>query len=402
MSNIGMTPIPNIPTLVMKKIFRFLFRTIICLVCLIIVGVIILKLRYGNGDPYPDPGTANKDGLRRLEKLIRLDYPPGNIAVADNGNIYFNYHPLTRPTRFANATVFEWSDGKITPFPSQEMQKSFQGSFGLTVDKQNRLWLIEPATLDFEHTRIWAFDLATRQTVHSYEFPVGVATYAEDIRVTGDGKYVILPNPGIFRFTSSQLLVYSVEDHSVRVAIDGAPSIQPENWMLRTTAGSPYRLMWGLLDFAVGIDGIEISDDQKWVYLASMTHSRLYRVPLTAVLDTRLNLKDVASAIENVSQKPMSDGITVDKGGNVIITEIEYGGLASFNPGTRTLETLVRSKDILWSDGVAAGPDSSLYFTDSAIPSYVGEFAAPPDEALLSKNGPYFIYRLNPKRSPLK
>ena len=373
---------------------RILFLRIMpALIGIVIVALIVIKIKYGTGKTYTDIGIENPDGNKHLERLIKLDYPPGNVAVSENGHVYFNYHPLTHPTRYSNATVFEWADGKITPFPSAEMQKNFQGTFGLTVDKQNHLWIVEPATLDFKHTRIWAFDLTTKQTFHYYEFPEGVAKQAEDIRVTGDGKYVIFPNPGIFRFTNSQLLVYSVDDHNVRTVIDDDPSLTAEDWTMQIDE-KPYRLAYGLLNFDVGIDGIEISDDQQWVYLASMTNSHLYRVPLADVLNKNLTPKDVAAKIENIGTKPLSDGITLDKIGNVIITDVEHGGLMSLNPATKKITTLVRNKEILWADGVAVGADNAIYFNNSAIPLYIGQFAAPPDEKLLLEHKPYYIYRL--------
>ncbi len=377
----------------MKISHILLLRITPILLGIIVVGLTFIKLNYGTGKTYPDLGIENPKGNQNLEKLIELQYPPGNVAVAENGHVYFNYHPLTHPTRFSSATVFEWAEGKVNPFPSLEMQKNFQGTFGLTVDKQNHLWLVEPATLDFKHTRVWAFDLTTKKTFHYYEFPEGVAKQAEDIRVTADGKYVIFPNPGIFRFTSSQILVYSVEDHRIRTAIDNDPSLTAEDWTMRIN-GKPYRLAYGLFNFDVGIDGIEISDDQKWLYLASMTNSHLFRVPLADVLNENLNPKDVATKIENLGVKPLSDGITLDKMGNVIITDVEHGGLMSFNPDTRKITTLVRNKEIMWADGVAVGKDNSIYFNNSAIPLYIGEFATPPDEKLLLKHKPYYIYRL--------
>ena len=378
----------------MKKKARILFLRILpVFLGIVIVALIVVKIKYGTGKTYTDIGIENPDGNKRLEKLIKLDYPPGNVAVGDNGHVYFNYHPLTHPTRYSNRTVFEWADGKITPFPSAEMQKNFQGTFGLTVDKQNHLWTVEPATLDFKHTRVWAFDLTTKKTFHYYEFPEGVAKQAEDIRVTGDGKYVIFPNPGIFRFTKSQLLVYSVDDHSVRAAIDDDSSLTAEDWTMQIN-GNPYRIAYGLLNFDVGIDGIEISDDQKWVYMASMTNSHLYRVPLADVLNKNLTPKDVATKIENLGAKPLSDGITLDKMGNVIFTDVEHGGLMSLNPETKKITTLVRDKEIVWADGVAVGADNAIYFNNSAIPLYIGQFAAPPDEKLLLQNKPYYIYRL--------
>jgi sugar lactone lactonase YvrE len=379
---------------ILIKIARILFLRIVPVILgIVVVGLIVVKIKYGTGKTYTDIGTENPGGNKHLEKLIKLDYPPGNVAIDKNGHVYFNYHPVSHPKRFSNATVFEWADGKITPFPSAEMQKNFQGTFGLTVDKQNHLWLVEPATFDFKHTRVWAFDLATKKIFHYYEFPEGVAQMAEDIRVTGDGKYVIFPNPGIFRFTNSQLLVYSVDDHSVRTVLDGEPSVSAEDWTMRIK-GKPYRLFYGLLNFSVGIDGIQISDDQKWLYIAPMTNSQLYRVPLADVLNKDLTPKDVAAKMEDLGAKPMSDGITLDKKGNVIITDVEHGGLMSFDPATKKITTLVRNKKIVWADGVVVGADNTIYFNDSSIPTYIGQFAAPPDIKLLLQHKPYYIYRL--------
>lgn len=378
----------------MKKFGRILGRLSLILLAVMVIGLIVVKIFYGTGKNYPDIGQQS--GAPEPEKFIKLDYPPGNIAVANNGNVYFNYHPLARPGRFSENTVFEWSNGRITPFPSQEMQKHFRGTFGMTIDKQNRIWFIEPAALDFDKTRIWAFDLATKQKVHYYEFPKGQAQYSQDLRITPDGKYALLANPGVFRFTNSNLQVYSLEDHSVRIVLDGG-KMNAENWLLTTNGGQPYRVLFGLLNFAGGLDGVEISEDGKWVYLAPMTGSRLYQLPLMSVLDTKLTQSELAKQLEDLGQKPMSDGIAIDKVGNVIITDVEHGGLMSLNPATKKITTITRSKDILWADGVVAGPDSALYFTDSYIPAYLGQFAAAPKQKILTDRKPYFIYKVKAK-----
>ncbi len=378
----------------MKKKRRISIKFPLVLLAVIITGLILLKLLYGTGKIYPDIGQGS--ATDEAEKFITLDYPPGNIAVADNGNVYFNYHPLARPGRFSENTVFEWNNGKLSPFPSQEMQKQFRGTFGITIDKQNRIWFIEPAALDFDKTRIWAFDLTTRQKVHYYEFPKGIAQYSQDLRVTPDGKYVLLANPGVFRFTNSSLQVYSLEDRGVRMVLDGG-KMNAENWRMTTNMNKPYRVFFGLLNFAGGLDGIEISNDGEWVYLAPMSGSRLYQVPLTVVLDKKLTPADVAKRLDDLGEKPMSDGIAVDKHGNVIITDVEHGGLMSLNPNTKTITAITRSKDILWADGVVSGPDSVFYFTDSYIPAYLGQFASAPEKEVLTSRKPYFIYKVKSK-----
>ncbi len=127
----------------------------------VLVLVAMVKVKYGTGKEYPDVGANLPTESFVLEKLIQLDYPPGNLAVAKNGDVYFNYHPVAKAERFSPATVFKWSSGKVEPFPSLEAQKDFQGTFGMTIDNQGRIWFIEPASFDFKHTRVSAFDLNT-------------------------------------------------------------------------------------------------------------------------------------------------------------------------------------------------------------------------------------------------
>ncbi|MGY3447031.1 L-dopachrome tautomerase-related protein [Bradyrhizobium sp. USDA 4473] len=379
----------------MKKISSR--RILLCLATALMLAILgplaFVKIGHGRGTPYPDIGSDNPEGLAKLETLITLDYPPGNVAVANDGHVYFNYHPIARASRFSPNTVFEWADGKITPFPSKEMQKEFQGSFGMTIDNQKRIWLIEPASFDFQHTRLWAFDLATRKRVDYFEFPGKDAQFAQDLRVTADGKYIVLADTGIMRFTAPKLIVYSVADHAYRTALGAHPCTSPEDWLMQTPFGA-YRLGFGLVNVAVGLDGIEISRDQQWVYLAGMTNSHLCRVPLSAVLDPTIAPSDVASKVEDLGRKPLSDGISTDKAGDVILTDVEHGGLMAFDLNTRKARTLVRSRDVIWPDGVVTGPDDSLYFTDSALSAYMGQLAGPPDQAQLAAHRPYFIYRL--------
>jgi sugar lactone lactonase YvrE len=379
----------------MKK--RAALKVMLTVVSVLIVFVGIVKFKYGMGKEYPDLGAGLARESFALERLIQLDYPPGNLAVADNGDVYFNYHPLAKAERFAPATVFKWSDGNIEPFPSLESQQEFQGTFGMTIDKQGRIWFIEPASLDFKHTRISAFDLETKKRVEFFEFPEGQASFAEDIRVTADGKHVILPNPGLFRFTNSSLVIYSVADHMFHSVESDHPCLSAEDWIMQTPYG-PNRLVWGLINFTVGIDGIEISNDQKWLYLAPMTNSHLCRISLAVVLNPSLSSESFNQNVEAIGQKPMSDGIAIDPAGRVIMTDVEHGGIMAFNPAKKQLSELGRAKDIAWPDGIVVASDGDVYFTDSSIPSYIDQLVRPPQEAKLRQHRPYFIYRLKKSR----
>ena len=160
------------------------------------------------------------------------------------------------------------------------------------------------------------------------------------------------------------------------------------------TPYGPNRLLWGLLNFAVGIDGIEISEDQKWLYLVPMTNSRLCRIPMAVVLNPSLSPESFNQRVEDVGQKPMSDGIAIDREGRVVMTDVEHGGIMAFDPATNRLSMLGRSREIAWPDGIVVANNGDVYFTDSSIPSYIDQLVRPPKDAKLQQHRPYFIYRL--------
>jgi hypothetical protein len=379
----------------MKNLVVLKILTFVIVASFILLAIV--KFKYGIGKKYPDLGVNLPTESFSLEKVIALDYPPGNLAVAANGDVYFNYHPNAKADRFSPATVFKWSNGKVEPFPSLKAQKDFQGTFGMTIDKQNRIWFIEPASLDFKHTHVSAFDLDRKKRVEFFEFPEGQAKFAEDIRVTSDGKYVVMPNPGLFSFTTSSLVVYSVLNHTFTSIQSDHPCMRPEDWIIQTPYG-PDRLLGGLLNFAVGIDGIEISEDQKWLYLASMTNSSLCRVPMSVVVNPATTTATFNQSIQDIGEKPLSDGITIDRDGRILMTDVEHGSIMAFNPNTNQLSKLGGSKDIVWPDGIVVGGDGNVYFTDSSIPSYLDQLVRPPNESKLAEHRPYFIYRLKKSR----
>jgi sugar lactone lactonase YvrE len=366
------------------------------LVALLAVGLGAVKLRYGGGEPYPDVSTPPLVPEGALETLVTLDFPPGNVAVAPDGRIFLSYHPFAQAHRFSGATVFELTGQQLRPFPSPEWQARYQGTFGMTADAQGRLWFIEPRGLDHERTRLLAFDLRTGALAFEHWFPEGEAQFTQDLRVSPDGNTVYLADTGLFRFTPANLIVFDVPAKTYRKVLAGDPSTQPQGWIIRTPFG-PHRLGYGLVTFSVGMDGIALSADGEWLYYGAMSHERLYKVPTQALRDGALSGADLAARVVPVGPKPLSDGIALDPAGNVLITDIEHGGIARLPAdGKGPLATLVRSPAVIWADGVAVAPDGAILFTDSAIPAYVDQLARPPTREKLKAAGPYHVYRFKP------
>lgn len=363
------------------------------LVVFVVAALVAVKLRYGGGERLADRSTAPALPPSALRPLVTLDYPPGNVAVAPDGRVFFAYHPFAKAERFATATMFELVGGAPRPYPDPSFQARYQGVFGMTVDRQQRLWLVEPASLDHERTRLLAFDLRTNTLAFEHWFARGEGRFAQDLRVSPDGGTVYLADTGLFRFTGASLLVFDVASRTHRDVLT-LPEAQAQDWVIHTRYGA-HKLAWGLVTFEVGLDGIELSEDGAWLYFGAMSNDHLYRVPTAALRDPAASAADLARHVVALGAKPLSDGITLDRAGNVVITDIEHGGLARLDAAGH-LATLVRSPDVTWADGVVRAPDDTLLFTDSAIPAYIDPLGRPPSLERLAAGRPYRIYQVKP------
>lgn len=360
------------------------------------VGLVVMlaavRMMYGGGSPYPDLNTAPET---TLETLVELDFPPGNVTSSADGRIFFNTHPFARSDRFADAFLFELVDGVPTPYPNEEEQADVMFTFGMTVDAQNRLWVISPATLDRAQTRLQAFDLSTDTRVYDVSLPEGVARFSQDLRITSDGSTAVLADTGAFKFTDASLIVLDLETRAARSLLLGHPSTQPQDWTIQTDHGV-HSVGWGLVTFAVGVDGITFSADGTELYFATMTHDTLFRVPLDAVLDPSSAPEEVAAQLESVGKKPLSDGIDVLPDGRVLVTDVEHGSVVAISPEGE-LRTQVRSDDVVWADGVNVMKDGRVLLTDSAIPDYLDPLLRPPSLEVLEAGRPYRIHRFVPR-----
>lgn len=371
----------------MTRLRLFALRALIVVAIGFVSLLVLVKILYGGGQAYPDLSTAPR--VTAVERIAAMDLPLGNVTASADGRVFFNTHPFTQSHRFADTFLFELVDGEPQAYPDAASQDDLKHMFGMTVDRQGRLWLTSPATLDRERTRLVAYDLATDERVVEHAFAPGVARFAQDMRVLPDGRHMIMADTGAFHFTPGSLLVVDLETFAVRRVLDGHPSTQPQDWFIRTAHG-PHRIGYGLVTFAVGVDGIALSADGEWAYYAPMSGDGLYRVPTEALLDeSRAHVGDV---VERLGDKPLSDGIEVAPDGSVLITDIENGGMARMTLDGR-LETLTKSGDVVWADGVTVASDGAVLFTDSAIPSYLDPLLAPPSRERMAAGAPYGLYR---------
>lgn len=367
------------------------FGGALALLLVLLVGV---RCLYGGGRPYPDVGTPPLLGAGRLEVLAQTELPPGNVTGSRGGRVFFNHHPFSEPWRFTEGAVFELVDGRARPYPDAAMQAELRGVLGMTVDAQDRLWLVQPAGLEPRATRLLAFDLASDTLLFTHELGDVAAPFAQDLRAAPDGATIYLADTGVLRFTEPALLVFDVATRTTRRVLEGHASVRPQDWAIATREG-PYTLGYGLVTFSVGVDGLAVSHDGEWLYYAAMSLDSVYRVRTRDLRDASLSAAALAGRVERVGPKPLSDGVEIDAAGNLYITDVEHGGVVRLDAAGE-LRTLVRSDEIVWADGIHVDASGAVLFTDSQIPAYIDPLLRAPDRGRIAAAGPHRIYRFVP------
>tara|TARA_R110002049_G_scaffold157184_4_gene322195 strand:- start:3785 stop:4903 length:1119 start_codon:yes stop_codon:yes gene_type:complete len=344
-------------------------------------------LRYGGGEDYPDLTTPALLAEDVLEEVLSYPEPIGNLAVSAGGRLFFTVHPEARPK---GNRLLEFVDGASVPFPNVGSQLDlFDTVLGIAIDRQNRLWTIDHGNHGLKTPRLLAFDLDKNEIIRDQRLPSEIApagSFLQDLQVSADGRTVIIADASIWRLQPA-LIVYDVQTGTARRVLEGATSVASEDYVIRTP-GRDMRYLGGILTLKAGVDGIALGED--WLYFGALTGSGLYRIALADLRNASISDQQLATRVERVAAKPLSDGMSIDLNGNVYITDIEHNAIFAVS-SAHEVSTLIRSSRMRWPDALSFGPDGWLYVADSALPDVVLQ-----PRAHIQSQKPYRIFRFRP------
>jgi len=367
-------------------------RITVGLIVVLIAALGLIRHTYVESNVFPDRTSMPMLVSTEMELVADLPFPPGNIAVADNGEIFFTFHPEARP----NINVAKLVNGQAQAFPSLDWQPggseplAFNEVLSIRIDNQQRLWALDNGKHGLDRVRLMAFDISTGALVSSFTFSreeFSLGSHANDFQISNDGRFIIISDASLLAKRPA-LIIYDLVNKSARRVLEQHKSVLAGDF--EPIVQGKKMTMFGLFTINPGVDGLVLDHKNEFLYYASVSSEQLYRVPFSALINTTLSTSQLAMQVEEVGEKTMTDGMIMDATGNVYFSDLENSAIVRRSPEGK-LDTLLKSVSIRWPDGFSNGPEGQIYFTCSSLHQVIGM-----SQKHIAEQGPYQIYRFMP------
>lgn len=309
---------------------------------------------------------ALADGNSNFDVLARLETGPGNVTATASGRIIMSQHQFYRP----QYTVVEYKDQTLIPFPNKEMAAAdstaaikLDSVLGIRADDNGIVWMLDNGMRSGVTPKLVGWNTKTDKLQHLINLPEPIApkdAFVNDFGLDTNHNHAFISDPA--GGANAALIVVNLTTGAARRVLEGHRSVVPENVDLiidnvpiqvKTPAGE-------LIRPHIGVNPITEDLANEWVYFGPMHGLSLYRIKATDLIDESLTAEELARRVERYSDKPISDGISIDKNNNIYLGDLANNAIGVIDPN-RKYRQLAQCPRLSWVDSFSFGANGQLY-----------------------------------------
>ncbi|MEO0813356.1 MAG: L-dopachrome tautomerase-related protein, partial [Myxococcota bacterium] len=176
-----------------------------------------------------------------------------------------------------------------------------------------------------------------------------------------------------------------------RRLLEGHESVTPEDIDL-VIDGEPVTLGVGkkMIRPRIGVNPIAMDAAGEWLYFGPMHGTGMFRVRTADLRDASLKRDTLAQRVERFADKPICDGIAMDRDGNIYLGDLANNAIGVID-SRGTYRVLESSPTLSWVDAFAIGPDGKVYTVANQL-----HRSPPLHRGTDSSTPPYQVLRFDP------
>jgi sugar lactone lactonase YvrE len=298
--------------------------------------------------------------------VAKLDTGPGNITVMVNGRIIMSMHQFYQP-KYA---VVEYKNKALVPFPNKELAAAdstaalkLDSVLGIRSDANGIVWMLDNGMRSGVTPKLVGWDTKINKLHQVINLPSPITpkdAFVNDFAVDTQHNHIFISDPA--GGANAALIVVNLNTGTARRVLEGHKSVIPEDidLLVDGVAIQVKDQSGKLVRPHIGVNPITEDLDNVWVYFGPMHGHNLYRIKADDLANENLDAKRLANHVQRYSDKPISDGISIDKDNNIYLGELAANAIGVISPD-RTYRRLAQCPNLSWVDSFSFGPAGQLY-----------------------------------------
>jgi sugar lactone lactonase YvrE len=321
-------------------------------------------------------------------------YQLTGVAVSKTGRLFTNYPRWSSTYRYG---VVEIKNGSPVPYPDSAYNnwtpqdsglKKWICAMAVTIDDQDNLWVVDPASPQLEGViknsqKLVRINLSKDSVEQTYSLAgtTDNGSYINDVRIDTHSHTAYLTNS-----TEGGIVIVDLLNGQSRQVLQGTPFVMADT--AYTLTYDQHLVKAGGLNVHFNSDGIALSPNGQYLYFKPLSDDRLFRVKTALLRAPHVPTSQIAAHVEMLGHFTTTDGMTMDTKGNLYLGDLEKSAIIRIDSSLH--ETiLVSDPRLIWPDSYQITDDGYLYISCSQIQLQPGF-----NEGVNKRTSPYTIFRV--------